>query len=271
MSLYLIPLFLIFFTTLFSCNQPQSAQENSPIVTAVYPSSDTLPENLLRMYIQFSAPMKTTGNLERIQLIDQWGNEVKGAIFNNVYELWDSEQKQLTLLFDPGRVKTGLIAHETMGRALKVGHSYQLRIKDVEDIHHQKLAYDFKKKFFITKADTVFPDLTQWKPVVPPANGRSPLILEFPQMIDQMSLRNRLVITHSQGKRIPGSIQLGLHEQSWKFTPKEAWKTGEYLVYVNSRLEDPAGNNINGLFDHKIGSLNMLKEGQTLSLSFSVK
>ena len=71
------------------------------------------------MYIQFSQPMKTKGNIEKIKLLNEQGIEVKGAIFNNVYELWDDSQTQLTIIFDPSRVKTGLIANETLGRSLK--------------------------------------------------------------------------------------------------------------------------------------------------------
>ena len=105
---------------------PLTNETEIPVVTAIYPSADTIPANLLRMYLHFSKPMRITGNLEQIKLLDENNNEVVGAIFNNVYELWDDQQQQLTLIFDPARVKTGLVAHQQMGRALQSGKHYTL-------------------------------------------------------------------------------------------------------------------------------------------------
>ena len=110
-----------------TCSRPMPEEAEVPRVTAIYPSGDTLPANLLRMYLHFSKPMKITGNLERIKLFDENNQEVIGAIFNHVFELWDDQQQQLTLIFDPSRVKTGLQANERMGRALQVGKQYALR------------------------------------------------------------------------------------------------------------------------------------------------
>ena len=159
--LYTVVFLLILF---ISCEKKQVHESR---VTAVYPTSDTLPENLLRMYIQFSKPMKTVGNLEHIQLMDAEGKEIKGAIFNNVHELWDKDQKQLTIIFDPSRVKTGLVANETMGRALQPGNTYQLVISDVEDIDHKKLKEPFIKEFSVVKADTIIPNTENWKIQLP--------------------------------------------------------------------------------------------------------
>ena len=273
MTPYRFRLLIFFLIPLFSCKGPQSNAPvgEVPIVTAIYPSSDTLPENLLRMYIQFSQPMKTVGNLEKIHLIDQEGKEVEGAIFNNVYELWDTEQKQLTLIFDPGRVKTGLSAHNTMGRALIAGQSYQLAIKELEDIHHQKLASPYTKKFYVSFPDSLAPNPAQWKWKVPLSQSQAALTIHFPEMIDQMSLHHRLLVANSQGTRIPGTVEFGKSEKAWKFIPDRHWNPGEYFLHVNTRLEDPAGNNVNGLFDHKIGSLKSEQEGQTQSIRFYMK
>jgi len=67
---------------LTACNK----QGDKPVVLAVYPTSNEVPENLLRMYIEFSQPMKTVGNIEKIKLIDEHKNEVKNVFFNNVHE-----------------------------------------------------------------------------------------------------------------------------------------------------------------------------------------
>ena len=65
--------------------------ENKPIVTKVYPTSNQLPENLLRMYIQFSKHMKTINNLKHIKLFDAAGKEVivDGKAFVNEVSVAD--------------------------------------------------------------------------------------------------------------------------------------------------------------------------------------
>ncbi len=254
----------------FACSQPARTSSHQLVVTEVYPSSDTLPENLLRMYIQFSKPMKTVGNLEKIKLVDEQGQEVSGAIFDNVYELWDREQKQLTLLFDPGRVKTGLRANQTMGRALASGRHYRLIINELEDVTHHKLDEAFTKNLFIVAADTIPPNLDHWVLEAPQVGTQQPLTIRFPDILDQLSLQQRLMVTDTTPERLLGEVGVGGLEKSWEFVPHTAWQAGTYFVYVNARLEDPAGNNLNGLFDHKVGSLTHVKEGQTLRLAFRV-
>ncbi|MEO1030931.1 MAG: hypothetical protein AAFX55_05985 [Bacteroidota bacterium] len=251
-------------------NACRQKEDNKLRVTAVYPSSDTLSENLLRVYIQFSQPMKTVGNLEHIKLIDTKGKEIKGAIFNNTQELWDREQKQLTIVFDPSRVKSGLIAHSTMGRALQPGKEFSLLISDVKAINHQKLKTPFIKTFVVTRADTLAPNIQHWDLTIPASNSKNDFSIVFPEMLDFNSLKQRLIITNSKQEVIKGVVTIEKNETLWKFKPNTPWKKGHYFLFINTRLEDPSGNNLNGLFDHKIGSLKYDKEGETLHIPFVI-
>ena len=222
------------------------------------------------MYVQFSQPMKTVGNLENIQLLDETGQAIEGAIFNNVHELWDPEQQQLTILFDPARVKSGLNAHEAFGRALQPGRSYQLLIKDLVDVNHRKMSRPIVKEMKISAADTSAPAIDRWELTVPAAQTKMPLIVRFPDILDQHSLYHRLTVTTSSGKALSGEIQLGDQEKAWRFTPDQSWLHGNYVLHINARLEDPAGNNLNGLFDHRAGSRKYAREGEMLSIQFKV-
>ncbi|MGR5147958.1 hypothetical protein ACQKP8_15595 [Photobacterium alginatilyticum] len=57
------------------------------------------------------------------------------VFLDNKFALWSTDSSRLTLLFDPGRVKTGLVAHNAMGRALIPGEDYQLVIDPIlEDV-----------------------------------------------------------------------------------------------------------------------------------------
>ncbi len=262
-------LFLVATCSYKNPEHPTSVQ--APTVMCVYPSADTLPENLLRFYVQFSESMKAVDNLEHIHLLDASGKTIPGALFNHVYELWDSQQTQLTLILDPARVKTGLKAHESLGRALSPGHYYQLIISQAENVKGQPLAQPFVKKFYVTRQDTVMPKVSSWKILPPAAQSKEALRLQFPQNLDWMSLHQRIRVLQDNQSPVPGRIAILQQEQGWQFTPRQAWKKGTYTLQVNSRLEDPAGNNLLGLFDHPLGSLKGKQEGELIELKIQVR
>ncbi|MDT0558858.1 Ig-like domain-containing protein [Ichthyenterobacterium sp. W332] len=244
--------------------------KNKPIVTQVYPTSNKLPVNLLRMYIQFSKPMKTINNLKHIKLFDAAGEEVKGVIFNNVYELWNDAQTQLTIIFDPARVKTGLIANEQLGRVLKPNQTYHLVINNLQDVYGNSLKEPYTKTFSVIKEDIVSPDTDLWNILLPSPNNKIALQVDFGNSIDMMSLLHRIRIYNSDNEIIKVSIHIGQEEKSIKFIQEEKWVKGNYTLKINSRLSDPSGNNLNGLFDHAIGSLKNKQEGKIISLPITI-
>ncbi len=241
-----------------------------PRITQFYPSRDALPENLLRMYVQFSQPMNTTGNLERIRIIDEEGGEVANAIFNNVYELWNADQTQLTLLFDPARVKTGLEAHGRYGRALRAGRSYTLEVEGLKDVHGVAMVDTFRKAIHVTAEDRLPPAVDRWTLDIPESRSHSAFVVRFSDVVDYLSLHNSISLTTASGAPVSGTVTLDENETAWMFAPEEPWVSGTYVLQVNARLEDPAGNNLNGLFDHKAGSLRYKKEGERIPVEFVI-
>lgn len=216
-------LFLMFF--IISCSQKElnRAAENTvaPKVVAVYPTNDSLPENLLRFYVQFSHAMKTVNNLENIKLVKENGEEIRGAIFNNVYELWDSEQKQLTLILDPARVKTGLVVNENLGRALAPNKRFQLVIEKAEDIYGNLLEAPYTKGIHVIKEDKEIPNINNWKIISPESNTLSPLEINFPQVLDRLSLFHRLRLMNENEEIVTGEIEVVNQEKTWRFIPQE--------------------------------------------------
>ncbi|WP_408031114.1 hypothetical protein [Tenacibaculum xiamenense] len=242
-----------------------------PSVSKIYPTSDILPENLLRIYIQFSEPMRTDNNLKSIKLYDENHQEIKGAIFNNVQELWDTSQKQLTLIFDPSRVKTGLIAHKSLGRALEGYKTYYLKINPLKSVSGKMMAQATYKRFKVSKADFNFPDISNWKIDFPKKNTKNALKIDFYESIDIMSLYHRISVYDKNNNLVLGNLKIGDGEKTWSFFPEKPWKKHQYFIRINSRLSDPSGNNLNGLFDHKIGSLKNKKEGNIVTIPFYIK
>ncbi len=72
-------------------------------IAAIYPSGRELPENLLRIYIQFSAPMSQGNCYSRVHLRDETtGTDVERPFLELPQELWSPDGTRLTLLLEPG-------------------------------------------------------------------------------------------------------------------------------------------------------------------------
>ena len=87
----------------------------SPKVLAVHPNLNRLPANVLRAHIVFDRPMQTAEAIEHIKLIDARGNDISNALLDFKDGLWTTDGKILTVLFHPGRIKTGLVAGDRYG------------------------------------------------------------------------------------------------------------------------------------------------------------
>lgn len=241
-------------------------------MTAIYPTADQLPENLLRFYVYFSAPMREGGVLGHIQLVDLQGQKVEGVFFDSIFELWDPSMRRLTLLFDPGRVKTGLRAHEQLGRALIPGESYVLVIGEgLMDAYGNPLAHSHEKAFTVTEADLTPPDIDNWQIISPSGSTTEPLEIHFPAPLDHGLLAEFVRVQREEGKVVQGEIALDSHETIWRFRPEEPWQAGTYELTVNTRLEDIAGNNLHGLFDIPLEEQLTLLDREMVILPFQVE
>ena len=80
---------------------PEGHQRPVPKVVAVYPSEDTLPSNLLKMYVRFSHPMREGQSLNYITLLKNGKDTVDGVFLESHPELWSADQRTITLWLDP--------------------------------------------------------------------------------------------------------------------------------------------------------------------------
>jgi hypothetical protein len=219
-------------------------------VTAIYPSADTLPENQLRFYIHFSAPMAAGEAYRHIKLLKADGTEVKRAFLEIGEELWDGTGQRLTLLFDPGRVKQGLKPREEFGPVLVTGESYRLVIDPAwRDANNQPLAAGFEKRFKAGPMVDSAVDAKHWKIESPAAGSRNVLSVTFDRPLDRALLMRMITVAGSHGKSIEGDISVSNAERQWRFIPEQPWQAGEYALLVDPALEDSAGNNLERAFE----------------------
>jgi len=214
-------------------------------VVAIYPSAATLPENQLRFYIHFSAPMSEGEAYRHVKLVRDDGREITRAFLEIGEELWDGTGTRLTLLFDPGRVKQGLKPREEFGPVLEAGRGYRLIVDSKwHDTSRQPLAGGFEKAFQAGPMIEAAVDAKRWQIATPRAGSRDALSVLFPQALDRALLSRMIGVVDSRGKGVEGEITVSDQERRWDFQPAAAWKAGKYELVVDTALEDSAGNNL---------------------------
>jgi hypothetical protein len=252
--------------------RPASTAVPSTVVARVYPSGDVVPENLLRMYVEFSAPMGRKSGVEYITLLDHAGKEIPGAVLPLEYEFWSPDHTRFTVFFDPGRVKKGILPNRQMGRPLEVGRSVTLVISpEWRDEHGLPLKEGFRRTLRVGPTDLEPLDTKSWRIQAPSAGGRSGLIVTFTEPLDHGLLMRALGVTRD-GKEVDGEIAVDQLETRWTFTPAEPWRVGSYNLLALDILEDVAGNQIGRAFEvDNFESVDKGPNPQTITIPFIVK
>jgi hypothetical protein len=214
-------------------------------VTAVTPSGNRAPENLLKFYLYFSAPMSRGEVYNRVRLLKQDGQAVDLPFLRLGEELWDPSGTRLTLLIDPGRIKRGLRPREENGPVLEAGKVYTLVIdRGWPDAEGTPLGGEFRKAFLAGPPDESQPDPKTWKVARPSASTREPLVLTFPEPLDRALIESALTLVDAKGEPVDGHLEVKANETRWEFTPETPWTEGDYQLLVDADLEDLAGNSI---------------------------
>ncbi|WP_445143535.1 hypothetical protein [Dyella sp. Tek66A03] len=219
--------------------QVAQAGQPDPQVVLVQPSAATVPANLLRLSIVFAAPIEGPV-LPRIALARADGGSLQEPFLQQ--ELWSPDGRILTLLLNPGRVKTGLIAREQLGPIMRQGNDVMLML-DGHPI----------KRWHVDAEDANGPVASAWKlaPVRPAS--RQPLVVTLDGPIDGRDV-DYLAVVNADDHLVDGHATLRDGETTWTFTPDGAWEPGKYRIVVRGTLEDPAGNRLGGHFETPMSS-----------------
>lgn len=229
---------------------PADTAPPSTTVRQVYPSGDELPENLLKFYVHFSAPMSRGHIYENIQVRDAAGKVIELAFLELDEELWDPTATRLTLLIDPGRIKRGVKPLVDHGPVFEAGRNYSLTIDAAcRDAEGRPLRVAFEKRFRIGPADRAPPDHTKWNITPPAAGTRAPLVVAFGESLDHALASRMLHVVRTGGGELDGEVALGAQEREWSFVPGQPWIAGAHQLVIATTIEDLAGNNIGKPFD----------------------
>jgi hypothetical protein len=252
---------------------PQRVARSTTRVVSVWPSRELLPENLLRFYVSFSAPMSRGEAYNRIKLVDASTSKPVDAPFLELEEeLWSPDGTRFTLLFDPGRIKRGLRPREELGPALEDGKSYSLLIETAwPDATGNPLVSSFRKNFRVGQPDETSPDPKNWTLTAPRANSCEPLEVRFPESLDRALLDRLISVQDAKALAVPGRVSVGESETQWRFTPLDAWKVGAYSLKIGTELEDLAGNSVARPFEIDVaGPISRRITTETIELPFRI-
>ena len=241
-------------------------------VTQVYPTAENLPENLLKFYVHFSAPMRRGHIYDHIKLLAESGKEVDLPFLEIDEELWDPTMTRLTLFIDPGRIKRGVQPLEEVGPALVAGKKFRLVIDaGWKDAAGLPLARSFDKRFEVTPPDRDPPDPEAWKVNAPAPGSVAPLTITFPEPMDHALALRMIRVVDAAGKTVEGSAALEDGERRWTFRPDAPLRPGRYAAVVQTTIEDLAGNNIGKPFEVDLAQgAKLVESRQTIRLPVNV-
>jgi hypothetical protein len=222
---------------------------------SVYPSGDAIPENLLRISLRFADP-PTGPVLSRIRLEDDDGALIDSPFLDQ--ELWSPDRTWLTILLDPGRVKTGLIAHDLLGRALIRGTTVRLLV----DGHNVR-------RWNVVDEKRSAPDPAKWRISLPNVGSLDTLRVSLDSPVDALDV-DLIAVAAPDGVKLAGHASLEMGELIWAFTPIMVWNSGNYRLMIHPRLEDACGNEVGEAFEHAADSTGPVVK-QALSIPFVLR
>jgi hypothetical protein len=250
---------------------PHYDHNDPPELAEIYPSQDTLPENLLKFYFRFSHSMREGHALRYITLLKNGVDTVQGTFLDLHPELWNEDYTMITLWLDPGRIKRDLQPNQTLGVPLERSASYTLIVRSGwPDTRGAVITDDFRKEFFVGTRDSIRPDIKKWVLKTPRQSTTEPLVIFLNEPIDAVLLTDALQVINKDNTPLRGQIELKQEESVVEITPESPWQKGSYILQSEGRLEDLAGNNLDRLFDRDITKDPPRSEQEVYTLTFAI-
>ncbi|MBC7904142.1 MAG: hypothetical protein H7Y27_11995 [Gemmatimonadaceae bacterium] len=258
--------------TLGSISIPLPPQSEAPRLTKISPASDSLPANLLKIYLHFSTPMQEGVSSEHISIKNEQGELLKNVFLFLEQELWNKERTILTLWLNPGRIKRDLQPNLSEGPPLEPSKRYTITISNKwRGANGTFLEQSFSKKFYTREADTASPDLTTWRIFSRSEGETFPLIIVPVEQIDMPLLEKSVEILNDDEMPVSGILISNKTEDFLYFYPTKPWKAGTHFISVQSTVEDLAGNNLDRLFDEDISNKKPRAQSARGLISFIVE
>lgn len=229
---------------MISIAEPTETSQTHPQVI-IHPTMDCWPTNILRAHIVFDRPMQTTDAVRHIKLTDSDGSDISDALLDLSDGLWTADQQTLTVLFHPGRIKTGLVAGDLYGPTFAVGHTYQLAVsKGIVSADGQGLERSYCHHF------RAVPPIEQCLPITDKlALTEKTTCIDTALPLDFLSAQAYLAVTDEQGNRTPAQVSIAADGRSISVHLPDTHREGNCVLRVHPNLEDIAGNRVSSPFE----------------------
>ena len=193
--------------------------------------------------------MGSRGGQDYVTIKDARDQEVSDALLPLDTALWNPEHTRFTVLFDPGRVKRGILPNRRMGRPLTPGETFTLIVRaGWPDAHGVPMASTYQREYRVGPPIERGLDPRAWTLSQPPAGSREPLTVDFPWPLDRALLQRTLTIARGDAP-VAGEITVPSGERRWVFTPRDGWQAADYALLAQPALEDLAGNRVGHAFE----------------------
>ncbi|MGC1306990.1 MAG: hypothetical protein WA885_07150 [Phormidesmis sp.] len=220
----------------------------NPQVLAVHPAIRDWPANILRAHVVFDRPMQMANAISHIKLIAEDGEDISDALLDLTDGLWTADQRILTVLFHPGRVKTGLAAGDRYGPIFTVGRTYRLVISgDIHCADDQPLGRSYYHHF-----QAVSPITESFLPIADRLEvaGRT-VHINTAQPLDFLSVQAHIAVTDQAGNRVPAQVWVTADGKAIAVDIADTSREKNYVLRVHPRLEDVAGNRMGSGFERR--------------------
>ena len=210
-----------------------------------------MPENHLRLYVVFSAPLGLGAGGPHIRLLDErrpaGGRPVPAARRRPV-------ERGPHALHGPLRPRARQARHpaETPSSAARWPRTagYTLVIDAAwRDAAGQPLVAPFRREYRVGPPRERALDPAAWQLDVPGGGTQDALAVRFPVPLDYGLLQRALHVATEEGRPLAGEMRVEQGETRWTFTPRAPWRPGEYRLVAAATLEDAAGNRIGRPFE----------------------
>ncbi len=249
---------------------PNMVNMDVPELKRIYPTTDTVPENLLKIHLAFSQKMSVMPSSDYVHLLNANGDTLKHIFLRLETELWNIEQTLLTLWLEPGRIKKGLLPNLLDGIPIEKGNIYTIAVSgNWKGANGIELKNPVKKTFYVSDRDEEIPSVSKWT-VSQPDNGTiQSLIIDFDEALDYTSIVESFHITRDDGKEVEGTYEIKEGETAIEFTPTNKWGVGTYEIDISRYVEDLAANNLNRPFDRDLAkdSSEIIENNKRLSFT----
>jgi hypothetical protein len=228
---------------------PNAALAKPTIVTRILPTTQDIPENILRFYIEFNQPMPRGNVYDYVAIYTDKEKKIDWPFLRLEDELWNTDQTRLTLLIDPGRIKKEVKPRLDLGPVFMAGGKYTLVISGKwPTLDGGTLGKDVRKPIAAKPAIDKAVDPKTWK-LSPPVDEAAALCVTFGRALDHQLLLRTLSVVDRDGHAVEGKAESTNDDGGWTFRPTPRWRAGAYNLRVETVLEDVCGNRVGQAFE----------------------